>query len=155
MAGKSRFKQEYCEQAERLAMLGLTDEEIGKFFGVTGRTLHKWKLAHPELRAALMEGKEVADARVVQALFRRAVGYTHQAQKVFQHMGQPVVVDYTESFPPDTMACMYWLNNRQRGRWRRSPDPNGGEEDLPPTKVVFEVVDGRRPDRARDPGEPE
>ena len=151
----SKYKPEYLEQAERLSMLGLTDHEMAKFFGVTRVTLCAWMKTHPELHAAIMAGKDLADARVVESLFKRAVGYSHRAQKVFQYMGSPVVVDFTETFPPDTMACMYWLNNRQRARWRRSPDPNGGEEDLPPTKVVFEVVDGRRPDRSRDPGEPE
>ena len=41
------FKPEYVEQAEKLAVLGATDEEIGDFFGVSARTIYRWKLDHP------------------------------------------------------------------------------------------------------------
>jgi len=32
-------------------------------------------------------------------------------------------VKYTEHYPPDTTALVFWLNNRQRARWRDKPEP--------------------------------
>ena len=28
------------------------------------------------------------------------------------------VVPYTEHYPPDTTACIFWLKNRQKAAWR-------------------------------------
>ena len=39
----SKYKDEYCEQAEKLARLGVTDKEMAEFFGVTVQMLNKWK----------------------------------------------------------------------------------------------------------------
>ena len=39
----SKYKEEYCEQAEKLARLGATDKEMADFFGVTEQTLNNWK----------------------------------------------------------------------------------------------------------------
>ncbi|WHI52706.1 hypothetical protein P3339_08080 [Microbulbifer sp. MLAF003] len=80
---------------------------------------------------------------MVESLFRRACGYSHEAVKIMQHNGNPIVQEYTEHYPPDTTACLAWLHNRQREKWQRNPDPAGGGADIPPTKVVFEVKDAR------------
>jgi len=40
-----------------------------------------------------------------------------------QSGGKPVTVKYTERYPPDTTALIYWLKNRQRGWWRDKPEP--------------------------------
>lgn len=139
----SKYRPEYAEQVERLCKLGLTDKELGEFFEVSEQTINAWKKKYPEFLEALKKGKVLADANVVESLYRRACGYQHDAVKILQHNGNPVVVDYTEHYPPDTTACLAWLHNRQRDKWQRNPDPNGGSADLPPTKVVFEVQDAR------------
>ena len=40
-----------------------------------------------------------------------------------QSGGKPVTVKYTEHYPPDTTALVFWLKNRQRGRWRDKVEP--------------------------------
>ncbi len=143
MARPSSYKEEYVEQAEKLSKLGLTDKEMAEFFGVTERTFNTWKTKHPEFLQSLKKGKTLADANVVESLYRRACGYSHEAVKIMQYEGQPVVEPYIEHYPPDTTACLAWLHNRQRDKWQRNPDPAGGGADLPPTKIVFEVQDAR------------
>ncbi|MCO1336452.1 hypothetical protein MO867_19140 [Microbulbifer sp. OS29] len=143
MARRTSYKEEFAEQAEKLCKLGLTDKELGEFFEVTEQTINNWKNKHPEFFESIKRGKNLADANVAESLFRRACGYSHEAVKIMQHNGNPIVQEYTEHYPPDTTACLAWLHNRQREKWQRNPDPAGGGADIPPTKVVFEVKDAR------------
>lgn len=120
----STFKGEYVEQGKKLAELGATDREIAEFFGVTEATLNNWKHAHPELFASLKLGKDTADERVVQSLYRRALGYSHDAVKIMQNGGEEVIVPFVEHYPPDVTACIFWLKNRRSGEWRDRIETN-------------------------------
>ncbi len=121
MAGRpTRFKQEYCEQVEKLCRLGATDAQIADFFGVGKTTINTWKRKHPEFLASLKRGKLIADMKVADALYRRALGYSHEAVRIFMPAGaeKPVYASYTEHYPPDTTACIFWLKNRRPDLWR-------------------------------------
>lgn len=133
MAGRpSSFKPEYVEQARKLAELGATDREAADFFEVAESTLYLWKHTHPEFSEALKVGKDAADARVEQSLYRRALGYTHDAEKIAVNaQGEITKVPFTEHYPPDTTAAIFWLKNRKRDEWRdikasEVSGPNGG-----------------------------
>jgi hypothetical protein len=114
----SKFKPEMVEQARKLAELGATDREVAEFFGVVESTLNLWKLNHPEFSEALKVGKDSADNRVEQSLFRRALGYSHDAVKIMVVDGKPHREEYVEHFPPDVTACIFWLKNRRKADWR-------------------------------------
>ena len=66
----------------------------------------------------LKSGKEVADNRVERSLYNRAVGYTFDSEKVFQHQGEIVRAKTVEHVPPDTTAGIFWLKNRKPAEWR-------------------------------------
>lgn len=112
------FKPEYVEQARKLALLGATDREIAEFFNVAESTLNNWKLKHPEFVESLKSGKEAADERVERSLFHRAIGYKHDAVKMFQAGGAVITEQYVEHYPPDTTAAIFWLKNRRPKEWR-------------------------------------
>jgi hypothetical protein len=81
-------------------------------------TFRDWLVRHPELREVVQIEKAVADQRVVESLFLRATGYTRQAQRpLIDRAGRPVVVSFEEAVPPDVVAQMFWLKNRQRDLW--------------------------------------
>lgn len=141
----SKFEKKYIKKAFDLALLGLTDEQMANVFDVTATTFHNWKKSQPEFFESIKKGREEADAQVAVSLFKRATGYSHKAKKIMQHMGEPVIVDYIEHYPPDTMACIYWLNNRQRKNWTQKPTDNGDDDPPPPTKVEITVKDARKP----------
>lgn len=108
--------------AFKLALLGKTDKEIAANLAISTSTLHKWKKEHPRFASSLTRGKDNADADVAAGLYHRARGYSHEAVHI--HVGKDaqgnVVVTktpYTKHYPPDTMAAIYWLNNRQRRMW--------------------------------------
>lgn len=125
----SKYRPELDEQAEKLCRLGATDKEIAAFFGVRESTLNNWKLKHPSFVESLKRGKDEVDALVEQSLFRRAMGYSHQSEKVFQYQGGIVRAKTVEHYAPDTTACIFWLKNRQPDSWRdRREDSQGGDD---------------------------
>jgi hypothetical protein len=120
----SAYRADYAEQAFRLCLLGATDIELAEAFDVTDTTINNWKHAHPEFLASIKRGKDEADAKVAQSLYRRALGYEHPAVKIAADAktGEHVMVPYTERYPPDTAAAIFWLKNRQRAKWRDKQD---------------------------------
>lgn len=116
---KSSFKQEYIQLAENYALLGATDAEMADFFGVSEQTLNTWKKKYPEFLESLKKGKAVADANVASRLYSRAIGYDAKATKFATNEGKITdKVEYIEHYPPDTTVAIFWLKNRQPGKWR-------------------------------------
>ncbi|MDO4694965.1 MAG: helix-turn-helix domain-containing protein [Eikenella sp.] len=126
-----KYKPEYAEQAEKLCLIGATDDELADFFGVSVATLNNWKTARPEFLESIKKGKMLADAEVGKRLYQRALGYDAPDGK---------------HYPPDTVAAIFWLKNRRPQAWRDKPEPDNGEQEAAPVKVVVEVKDARRPD---------
>lgn len=115
----TKYKPTFVEQAKKLAALGATDREAAEFFEVNEATLHRWKHEHPEFCESLKVGKEQADARVEASLYRRALGYSHDAVKIAVNAtGEVTEVPFTEHYPPDTTAAIFWLKNRKPEQWR-------------------------------------
>ncbi len=112
------FKPEFVAQARKLAELGATDREAAEFFEVAESTLYLWKHTQPAFSEALKVGKEKADARVEQSLYRRALGYSHDAVKMHANDGVVTITPYVEHYPPDTTAAIFWLKNRRPDEWR-------------------------------------
>lgn len=112
------YKDEYCEQAKKLCLLGATDKQLADFFSVTEQTVNNWKNDHPEFFESLKEGKQLADAKVAESLYNRARGYEHTEDKVFNDNGTPMVVPTIKHYPPDSTACIFWLKNRDPEKWR-------------------------------------
>lgn len=135
----TKYNDTFPDRAERLALLGLTDEELAIAFGVSETTINAWKLEHVEFSEALNRGKLDADAHVAQRLYRRALGYSHEAVKIFMPSGaeNPVYAPYTEHYPPDTAAARHWLNNRRPKQWRERIEHAGDQE-----QPVRFVIDG-------------
>jgi len=136
----SSYREEYVDQVFKLALLGANDDEIASIFGVTAQTLYNWDKLHPEFLASRMRGKDEADANVAHRLYKRALGYSHEAVKIMQYEGQPVVVPYIEHYPPDTQAASWWLKNRQSSKWRDKVEHEHSGE-----LVIAPVMFGSKP----------
>lgn len=119
-----KFKPEYCDLARNYCLLGARDSDLAKFFGCCETTINNWKKTHPEFVKALREGKEVADARVAEALFHRACGYEHYEDHISvvsdgQGLGSHVEKTPTvKHYPPDATSMIFWLKNRQPDKWK-------------------------------------
>lgn len=145
----SKYKPEYVREGEKLCRLGATDAQIADFFGVTESTLYLWKVTYAEFSEALKRGKAELDSQVEQSLFRRAMGYSHQSEKVFQFQGQVIRAETVEHYPPDPTSMIFWLKNRQPEKWRDRPEADGDGDTPQAVKVTVEVKDARR-DSQRD-----
>ncbi len=119
MGRPTDYRPEYAEQARNYCLLGATDKDLAGFFDVSEQTINAWKSAHPEFLESLKAGKDMADGQVAERLFRRAMGYSHDAVKIAVNAsGDVTEVPFIEHYPPDTTAAIFWLKNRQPGRWR-------------------------------------
>jgi len=160
MARPTTYRQEYCKQAVKLCRLGATNKDLAAFFDVEVSTVADWRVKYPEFAEALKEGREHADANVAQSLYRRATGYKHLAFKIMQYEGKPVTKRYVEHYPPDTVACIFWLKNRRPDLWRDRVEHTGkdGKDLIAPAderelaKAIAFILTGQAPPSPDQPG---
>lgn len=123
------------------ARQGLTNEEIAKNIDIVMSTFYRWKLEHKEFSDALKTGKVVADFRVENALYSRALGTT--TKEVIKERGENgelvVVKEIVKEIPPDVTAIIFWLKNRMKNEWRTNPTPDG-EESLQALDSVLDRI---------------
>ena len=118
MARKSKYDthvKPYLDEIQGWAMSGLTDEQIADNLGIAASTIYEYKKKYPEFSEALKKGKDIADAQVVNALFKTATGFTYY-EDIATATGD--VVQAQRYAKPNTKAQIIWLKNRQPDRWR-------------------------------------
>lgn len=126
MSRKTDYRDEYRELAKNYCLLGATDIDLARFFGVTDRTVKTWRRTHPEFAEACEAGKARADALVARSLYDRALG-------------------------GDTTACIFWLKNRQKHAWRdRHEIDHSGKVAVDPIQLLLSQVEGT-PLKPKDP----
>jgi hypothetical protein len=101
-----------------MCRLGATDFDLAQEFEVARSTIWMWQGKYPAFADAMRIGKETADARVERSLYQRAVGYTYEAEKLFNNGGDIIRTAVVEHIPPDVGACKLWLVNRKPEEWR-------------------------------------
>lgn len=137
----SLYKPEYAEQSAKLCKLGATNAELADFFEVGITTIGRWMAEHEEFRASIKLGKDESDSRVELSLYQKAMGYTFDSEKVFNHQGEIVRADIREHVPPDTAAMIFWLKNRKRVEWRDKIDhSHAGPDDGPIQTITAEMT---------------
>lgn len=116
----AKYKEEYAVLAKNYALLGVTNEQLAKFFNVGVTSIDRWIVEHEEFRCALKEGREDADAKVAQSLYRKAIGgyKVHKLEAFVDKFGEEHTIETWTIAQPDTTSCIFWLKNRQPGRWR-------------------------------------
>lgn len=155
MAGKGRrteYREEFAERAYQFCLLGATDKELATFFDVSEKTVNTWKKQHPEFLQSIKKGKEIADATVADRLFKRATGYEHPDTHISVFMGEATITPTIKHYPPDTTACIFWLKNRQKDKWRDKRETevtgeNGGPiqfSDIERAKRLAAILDRAR-----------
>lgn len=139
----------------QLCLLGLTDKQIAIAFGVNVTTIDNWKQNKPDFLKAMQEGKYPADGEVVHTMFQKATGYTRtEIQSIpnkvreYDEKGK-VKKEYTEIieisvevyYPPDTVAGIFWLKNRQRAIWADVQRKEITGKDGQPIQIQNQVID--------------
>ena len=133
---------------------GLTEEQIAENLGVALSSLSLYKTQHSELLDALKTGKDDANALVINALMKKALGYEYTETKTIVEKkpnGQLDILNArvettVKHQPPDTGACAFWLKNRA-GWYDRQELTGADGAPLVPDNVVFVF-----PDNGHGPG---
>ena len=92
-----KYNPEICERVTQFCLMGATDIELAEFIDISTETLHRWKKLYPEFSSSIKEGKELADARISDALYQKALA-------------------------GDSTAMIFWLKNRRSKHWRDKQD---------------------------------
>ena len=110
---------EGLHKVEGWAKDGLDEEQISYNMGISRKTLYNWKIKHLPILHALKVGKEVADRKVENALYNKALGYKETLNKV-KVLNDGTLIPYQEevTYPGDTTAMIFWLKNRKPKEWR-------------------------------------
>lgn len=153
---KPLFRDEYIKQAYMLCLLGATDKELATFFDVTEQTINNWKKNQPEFFESLKKGKDEADAKVAESLFKSAIGGYYIEEEKIVHLPNNdgyQIVKLKKQIPPNISAQIFWLKNRQSKQWRDKVDVNAGfqfdQESLKDTAERFNEIMKRARERQR------
>jgi hypothetical protein len=114
---------------------GFTLQEIADKIGVPLMSLKKARGIYDELDKALIEGKEVVDYKVQNALLKSALGFKTKEVKVTTLMRYGKIVEtqkevLEKEFAPNLSAIQMWLYNRQKDNWRNMNVQKGLTEEL-------------------------
>ena len=93
---------------------GMTDEQVSSEIGITRKTLYNWRKKSKKIEGAISLGKDTIDQRVENALLQSALN-------------------------GNTMAQMYWLNNRKPDQWRRKTDNEKAKDEFENKKLQIEL----------------
>jgi hypothetical protein len=112
------------KQAFELFELGFTTKEVAGVLGIAQSTLDLRISQDAPFSEAVKSAKCKADAEVLRSLFKRACGFKYITEKASIHRSSGAILKETIEVyvPPDTMACIYWLNNRRKIDWRQRGD---------------------------------
>ena len=114
---------------------GSTDKEIAKKIDIGYSTYRKYKAQDTDLKQVIAEGKDKKNQSVEQALYKCCVGYHYYEEaptKVKTQTLAPdgktilenedVKVSNVKKYKgPDLAAQKYWLNNKEKAKWKEDP----------------------------------
>ena len=128
MPAAPKYNSEYHDDwAWSLAIRGAIDQEIADAFGVSKRTIIRWRQQHPSFAEAMERGKSGANAKVEKTLYERAIGYDYDEEEKVVEMDKdgnvkPVKVRTVKKHvPADVGAMCFWLKNRNPDEWADRP----------------------------------
>ena len=114
--------------------MGLSETQIAYNLGISRASLENYKKANLDILNSLKRGKNQADFKVENSLYKKATGYEvketvavklkdiyyddkgNKCQK--ESLG---TVEITKEIPADVQAIKFWLINRNQRRWKDNP----------------------------------
>lgn len=157
MARPSKYEthvQPKLIQVAAWARDGLTLEDIAHNLDIAKSTLCDYQNLYSELSDALKVNKELADLRVENALYKRAMGYDYQeetleplynmasGEAILDEYGKPKIVVtkiVRKQVAPDTTAQIFWLKNRKQKEWRDKQDIDLSVKEMP--EIIIKRAD--------------
>ena len=139
---------------------GATDQEIARKLHIAESSLYEYKKRYVEFTECLKE-KDAYDNEVVDSVHKNTLGGVVELKtpikvkkkyfengKLVREEEEIVMTVREEYVRPDTMAQMYWLNNRQPKHWKakptEAPDPNEQAEEDKKKDELYECLMNRQ-----------
>lgn len=98
---------------------GVIEDEIARNLGVSPSAFANYKNKYPELKEALKIGLDESVAVVEGSLFKRCQGFEWEdVEKGTRKGGGEYTRTTKRIIPPDTVACIFFLKNRDPKHWR-------------------------------------
>lgn len=140
---KTKYDTDMLEAARLHAAAGKTDEGIAHELGISITTLRNWKETHPDLHAAIQEGRDCwAVTSVEESMLKRAQGYEYQETTTEVGDKGTRTITMQKHMPPDTRAAHFILTNRAPERWKNKTEvEHKGEVGLTMPDAVREVFE--------------
>lgn len=152
---KSKYETHVLPNLDKIttwAEAGATIKEIAAKLKVSYSTLRKYvdlgqdgDERYMALSEAFTRACEVADDQVEAALFKRACGFEYTETKREQKLDRlgnivELVTTTNKVIPPDPTSAMFWLTNRQPGKWSYKPQEQPEEDEDGSGVVVLAPV---------------
>jgi hypothetical protein len=114
----TKFNESILKEIVYLAAQGKTIEEIATTLKVSSRVIYFWQKQHEEYFQTLKIARELPDNMVEASLFQRAIGFTQETPMERIVFGEKIKWTQRQYFPPDPVACFFWLKNRRPANWK-------------------------------------
>jgi hypothetical protein len=111
----TKYQEWMPSVAMALYRMGADDDVVAEALGIATRTVINYRAKFPEFAAACRESKAVADSRVVNALYSKAIGIRAKVVRM-NRRDEAIEVDVFEA--PDLGSIALWLCNRDPEHWR-------------------------------------
>lgn len=139
---------------ESMVERDLTDKEIAEKIGVTYSTFKRFKAQNSELKAIIAQGKDKKNQTVEQSLFKCCNGYKYYEEVITKVktetlatdgtvlVNEEVIISNVKKYKgADLAAQKYWLNNKNKVKWK--DDPYKVENDKKLTKLKEKEVNAK------------
>lgn len=140
---KPKYSRELLPQIEQWLNEGAINKDICEKLNINQDTFYQWLKRYPELVEVIARAKAVANDKVVNALYKRALGYEYEEVTTeIQQVGDKQVKQVKKvkkHVPSDTHACSIWLYNRDRENWKSRYEITG--KDGGPVQVQNNNID--------------
>lgn len=154
MLDYERKIKEYLTQIESWVSEGQTDKEIAEKLSIPYSTFRRYKSQNSDLKTAIAQGKDKKNQNVIAALYKCCIGYKYYEEVPTKVKTEVTAPDGTKTVTedvkissvkkyrgPDLNAQKYWLNNRDKAKWK--DDPNKVENDKKLTKLKEKEVNSK------------
>ena len=140
----TKYKARFIDEAFELCKEGFTDLKLSKFFKVSKQTLYDWQKEYPEFLDSIRRGKDIFNCLTAEnCLLKRIKGGRYSEvtrERVLVQDGDKTVEKksadgkkrivpklipeiivtkkVSKTLAPDPKSIIYFLNNRDRDRWK-------------------------------------
>ena len=121
-----RYSKEFAERVACASAAGFTVTEVARMLGVSVDQVNLWSMVYAEFAAAMRANDQARTERAEAALYQRAVGYEHLAEKLVRASDDSILRPlYYEHIPADPTAAMNWLKAHAPARYRFTEQESG------------------------------